>query len=126
VRHGLVPALRAVHPGAERNVVRTAALLRDEAAVLDAAVAQALDPGGDRISRERLRDLPPALQRLVLIHLAESAAPAGAFVPAAAQRLADVLAAPEGAAVAIEGGTELVIEDGHVSARRQRPIVRRP
>src|SRR6185436_16654584 len=35
VRGGLVPALRAVHTAAERNVVRTAELLRDEAEVLD-------------------------------------------------------------------------------------------
>src|SRR5690349_17836746 len=35
VRADLVPVLRAVHPAAERNVVRTAELLRDEAEVLD-------------------------------------------------------------------------------------------
>ena len=47
-RAGLVPALRELHPAAERNVVRTAELLREEAAVLDEVVATAL-AGRDRI-----------------------------------------------------------------------------
>jgi tRNA(Ile)-lysidine synthase len=41
VRHGLVPALDAVHPDAEANVARFAALLADEAAVVDQVVQQA-------------------------------------------------------------------------------------
>ncbi len=41
VRHGLVPALEAVHPSAQRNLVRLADLLADEAAVVDAAVDSA-------------------------------------------------------------------------------------
>jgi tRNA(Ile)-lysidine synthase len=41
-RAGLVPALRELHPSAERNVLRTAELLRDEAAVLDEVVDTAL------------------------------------------------------------------------------------
>ena len=44
-RHGLVPALRELHPAAERNVLRTLELLRDEAEVLDAAVTVVLDGG---------------------------------------------------------------------------------
>src|SRR5215207_5726264 len=36
LRHELLPALRSLHPAAEANVLRTLALLRDEAAVLDA------------------------------------------------------------------------------------------
>src|SRR6478672_12113071 len=114
VRGGLVPALRAVHPAAERNVVRTADLLRDEAAVLDEVVRTAL-AGRRRIPRERLAELPRALARLVLIRLAEDVA--GDYVPAAADRLDDVLAAPEGAAVAAEGGVEIVVADGWVSVR---------
>ncbi len=118
VRGGLVPALRAIHPGAEANVVRTAALLRDEAAVLDEVVRTAL-AGRDRIARERLRELPRALARLVLVRLAEDAAGEGAYAPAAAERLEDVLAAPDGAAVAVEGGVELVVAGGWVAARRR-------
>lgn len=37
VRHGLVPALEAVHPSAQRNVARLAELLADESAIVDAA-----------------------------------------------------------------------------------------
>src|SRR4051794_25886403 len=47
VRADLLPALRAIHPAAEANVVRSAALLRDEAAVLDEVVGAQLD--GDSI-----------------------------------------------------------------------------
>jgi tRNA(Ile)-lysidine synthase len=118
VRAGLVPALRSIHPAAERNVVRTSALLADEAAVLDEVVRTAL-AGRVRIPRERLATLPRALARLVLVRLAEDAAGEGRYVPAAADRLDDVLAAPEGAAVAAEGGVEIVIEDGWVSVRAQ-------
>jgi tRNA(Ile)-lysidine synthase len=41
-RHDLLPALRSLHPAAEANVLRTLAVLRDEAAVLDALVDGAL------------------------------------------------------------------------------------
>ncbi len=47
VRHGLVPELEAIHPAAVANVLRTAALLRDEAEVLDALVAAELDSSLD-------------------------------------------------------------------------------
>src|ERR671924_1034507 len=39
VRHQLLPALRSLHPAAETNVLRTLAILRDEAAVLDELIA---------------------------------------------------------------------------------------
>ena len=51
------------------------------------------------------------------MRLAEDAAGEG-FLPAAAERLDDVLAAPDGAAVAVAGGAELVVEAGWVRARR--------
>ena len=98
--------------------MRTAALLRDEAAVLDEVVRTAL-AGRDRIARERLGELPRALARLVLVRLAEDAAGEGAYAPAAAERLEDVLVAPDGAAVAVEGGVELVVAGGWVAARRR-------
>src|SRR4051794_13973413 len=72
-RHRLVPALRELHPAAERNVLRTLDLLRDEAAVLDAAVAAALEAAGSPPAVERLRTLPPALARLVVQRLADAA-----------------------------------------------------
>ena len=43
VRDGVLPALRAVHPAAEANLLRTAALLREETELLDALVAAELD-----------------------------------------------------------------------------------
>jgi len=109
VRGDLLPALRSLHPAAERNIARTAALLADEAAVLDDVVDRALD--GDRIRHDVLRELPRALARLVVVRL--GGAPA-------AERLDDVLGARDGAAVAVEGGVDLVIEGGWVAARDQR------
>ena len=73
VRGTLVPALREIHPGAERNVLALAEILRDEAAVLDAIVDDVLD-GRRQISLAALRGLPAALGRLVVQRLADDAA----------------------------------------------------
>jgi tRNA(Ile)-lysidine synthase len=89
VRHGLVKALDAVHPAAQANVLRTAALLREETELLDALVDAEL--GGDAsIAIERLRELAPALQRLVVIRLAEQAS--GELAPRAGERVGEILA----------------------------------
>lgn len=88
VRHGLVPALEAIHPAAQANVVRTASLLRDEAAVLDELVSETL-AGADRIGLARLRVLPVALARLIVVRLAEEAT--GALAPRAAARTEELL-----------------------------------
>jgi tRNA(Ile)-lysidine synthase len=85
LRDGLVPALRELHPAAERNVLRTLAVLRDEAAVLDAALDAAIGERPPPLAR--LAALPPALARLAIQRLADEAAPAdppavGAHVPA--------------------------------------------
>jgi tRNA(Ile)-lysidine synthase len=89
VRHGLVKALDAVHPAAQANVLRTAELLREETELLDALVDAELG-GRSSIAIERLRELHPALRRLVVIRLAEDAA--GTFVPQAGERVAEILA----------------------------------
>ena len=112
VRTGLVPELRAVHPAAERNVVRTAARLRDEADVLDAAVDDVLG-GRGAVARAELAALPPALARLVLRRLAEDAA--GRPAPDAAERLAELIAlaaAPGSAELSLQGGLRAVSEYG--------------
>jgi tRNA(Ile)-lysidine synthase len=122
VRHGLVPALAAIHPAAARNVLRTAELLRDEAEVLDALVDAEIDetngrPGGT-ISLERLAELPPALRRLVVQRLADDAA--GRPVPGAA-RHADEVAALRRTGVAmldLGGGVRAVVERGVLRAER--------
>jgi tRNA(Ile)-lysidine synthase len=89
VRHGLVKALDAVHPAAQANVLRTAALLREETELLDELVDIELG-GRASIALERLRELPPGLRRLVTIRLAEDAT--GTFVPQAGERVEEILA----------------------------------
>jgi tRNA(Ile)-lysidine synthase len=91
VRHGLLPALQAVHPAAQANVLRTAELLREETRLLEGLVDDEL-AGEDSIALERLAQLPAALARLVLIRLAEQAAGPGAFVPQAGDRVAEIVA----------------------------------
>ena len=88
VRAGLVPALRAVHPAAEANVLRTAWLLREETELLDGLVEDVL-AGGESIAIERLGELPAALARLVVVSLAERAA--GTYVPQAGARVEEIL-----------------------------------
>ena len=107
-RAGLVPALRELHPAAERNVVRTAELLRDEAAVLDEVVATAL-AGRDHIAIGHLEALPPALARLVVRRLAEDAA--GRLCARAPGRLADILALGDGA-LDLGDGARAVVAGG--------------
>jgi tRNA(Ile)-lysidine synthase len=89
VRRGLLPALCAVHPAAESNVLRTAALLREETELLDALVEQEL-AGADSIALARLEELPAALARLLVVRLAERAA--GTYVPQAGARVAEIIA----------------------------------
>ena len=114
VRGDLVPALRAVHPAAESNVLRTAALLREEAAVLEELVQEQLD-GARRVALERLGAMPAALARLVVVRLAEEAA--GTFVPQAGGRVDELLAlARRGgrAELHLGGGAGAVIESGYL------------
>jgi tRNA(Ile)-lysidine synthase len=112
VRHGLLPALAAVHPAAAANVLRTAALLREETELLDGLVAEEL-AGRASIAVARLRELPAALARLVVVHLAEKAS--GAYVPQAGERVEELLAlARRGgrAELHVGGRAGAVIEDG--------------
>lgn len=88
VRAGVVPALRAVHPAAEANVLRTALLLREEAELLDSLV-QAELAGSHSIPIARLEQLPAALQRHVVVRLAEDAV--GAYVPQAGARVGEII-----------------------------------
>jgi tRNA(Ile)-lysidine synthase len=113
VRHGLLPALRAVHPGAEGNVLRTARLLRQETELLDGLVDAELG-GQESIAIQRLRELHPALARLVVVRLAEHAAGPGGYVPQAGDRVDEILelAARQGRAELHVGGlVSAIIED---------------
>jgi tRNA(Ile)-lysidine synthase len=89
VRAELVPALASIHPAAEDNVLALAALLRDEAAVLDGLVDGVLN-GRSEIELHALRERPPALQRLIVQRLADEAF--GGPAPGVARR-ADEIAA---------------------------------
>ena len=72
VRHELIEAMRSVGPAPERTIAETARQLREEAEVLDAAVAAALEElgGGPAVVLAALREHPPAVRRLVLRRLA--------------------------------------------------------
>jgi tRNA(Ile)-lysidine synthase len=120
VRSGLLPALRAVHPAAESNVLRTALLLREETELLDGLVDAEL--GGDGVAVERLAALPAALARLVVIRLAEQAA--GTYVPQAGDRVQEILAlARRGgrAELHVGGRAGAVIEGGTLRMVRLPP-----
>ena len=73
VRHDLLEAMRSVGPAPERTIAETARQLREEAEVLDAAVSAALEElgGGPAVSLAGLRELPPAVRRLLLRRLAD-------------------------------------------------------
>jgi tRNA(Ile)-lysidine synthase len=118
VRGALVPALRAVHPAAEANVVRTAELLRDEAEVLDVVVDTAL-AGRDRIAVEHLAALPRALARLVVRRLAETAT--GELCARAPGRLDDILALGDGA-LDLGSGARAVVVGGVLHCERTPPL----
>ncbi|MCZ4493795.1 MAG: tilS [Conexibacter sp.] len=123
VREGLLPALRAVDPRAEVNVLRTAQLLRDEAAVLDQVVDTAL-AGRDRLARDKLASLPPALARLVLRRLAEDAT--GRLCARAATRLDQVLALGDHGALDLGDGARAIVERGVLRVGRTPDLAPRP
>jgi tRNA(Ile)-lysidine synthase len=119
----LLPALEAVDPRAADNIVRTAELLRDEAAVLDVVVDTAL-AGRDRIAVAHLAELPPALGRLVVRRLAEVAT--GELCPRAAGRLADILALADDGALDIGDGARALVKGGVVRFVPTPPLPERP
>ena len=122
IRAGLLPELEKVHPAAAANVLRTAALLRDEAEVLDALVDAELDGSGEgvrgTITLVRLRELHPALRRLVIQRLADAAA--GRPVAGAARHAEQVAGLrPTGVSMLDLGsGVRAVVERGVLRAER--------
>lgn len=116
VRGELLPALEAIHPAAERNVVRAAQVLRDEAEVLDEMVDFVLDGGETSgIGLAHLRALPPALGRLVVRRLAERAT--GSLCPRAASRYEDVVGLTDEAMLDIGDGARAIVSRGVLSFR---------
>ena len=126
VRSGLAPALAEIHPAAAANVLRTAALLRDEAEVLDGLVDAELDGTGDSprgtITLERLAELHPALRRLVVQRLADRAA--GRPVAGAANRADEVAALRRTGTAMLDlgGGVRAIAERGVVRTEHERSI----
>lgn len=122
VRANLLPALAAIHPGAERNVARAAQSLREEAAVLDEIVDTAL-AGRDHVALDHLRILPPALGRLVLRRLAE--ARVGALCPRATSRFEEVLALGDRGMLDLGDGVRAVVAAGVLRIERTPPLAER-
>jgi tRNA(Ile)-lysidine synthase len=121
LRRGLIPELAKIHPAARENVLRTAALLREEAELLDSLVdaelgGEAGAPAGS-ISQARFAGLHPALRRLVLQRLADEAA--GKPVAGAA-RFAEQVAGLRrgGSRLDLGGGVQAVVEAGVLRAER--------
>jgi tRNA(Ile)-lysidine synthase len=119
IRRGLVPELEQAHPAARENVLRTAALLREEAELLDSLVdaelagGEGIEPG--TIAHPRFRELHPALRRLVLQRLADEAV--GRPVPGAARFAEQVAALSRGGSVLdLGGGVRAVLEAGVLRA----------
>lgn len=121
VRREVVPALEKIHPAAKGNVLRTAALLRSEAELLDSLVDAELEGGEGApagcISHRRFAELHPALRRLVLQRLADEAA--GRPV-AGASRFAEQVAGLTrgGSALDLGDGIRAVLEGGVLRAER--------
>jgi tRNA(Ile)-lysidine synthase len=119
VRRELVPGLERIHPAAKQNVLRTAALLREEAELLDSLVdaelagGEGVEPG--MIRHARFAELHPALRHLVLQRLADEAA--GRPVAGAA-RFADQVAGLTrgGSALDLGAGVRAVLEGGVLRA----------
>jgi tRNA(Ile)-lysidine synthase len=124
VRRELVPALERIHPAAKENVLRTAALLREEAELLESLVdaelagEEGVEPG--TIRHARFAALHPALRRLVLQRLADEAAGRPA---AGAARFAEQVASLTrgGSALDLGGGVRAVLEGGVLRAELSHP-----
>jgi tRNA(Ile)-lysidine synthase len=123
VRHGLLAALEEVDPRAAANVVRTAALLREEAEVLDVVVDTAL-AGRDRIALSHLAALPPALARLVVRRLAEAAT--GGLCARAAGRLEEIVGLGADGALDVGDGARAVVAGGVLHFEATPPLKRSP
>jgi tRNA(Ile)-lysidine synthase len=121
LRRELIPELEKIHPAATQNVLRTAALLREEAELLDTLVDAAL-AGGDgvepgTIRHARFAELHPALRRLVLQRLADEAA--GRPVAGAARFAEQVAGLSRGGSVLDLGsGVRAVLEGGTLRAEQ--------
>ena len=112
VRHEVMPQLRELNPAAERNIAETARRLREEQAIIEEAVDEALERLGPAPELAALRDEPAALARLVLSQLA------GRVVLARANRGDPAARRPRHARARRRGGVRAVVEYGRVRFAR--------
>jgi tRNA(Ile)-lysidine synthase len=111
VRLELLPAFRSLHPAADANLLRTAALLAEDDAALDALAAELLCDGGG-LSTAAVAAAAPAVLRRALRRVAGFPAPR----PVAAERLGALARAPAGSGSVPLGA-------GRVAERRYGRIV---
>ena len=123
VRGALVPALEAIHPAAVANVLAVSETLRDESAVLDALVDDALE-GRHEVELARLRALTPALQRLVVQRLADEAA--GRPAPGTARRCTEIASMRDGTKLDLPHGVRAAVDRGVLKFERRTVGVPRP
>jgi tRNA(Ile)-lysidine synthase len=118
LRLDVLPILREIHPAVEQNVLATADQLREEAELLEAAVDEAAERvaasgQAPAVEGARLRELAPALRRLVLRRLAEQAARAPLSLRTRQVREIEELVLRGGSAsLDIGGGVRVVSEYG--------------
>jgi tRNA(Ile)-lysidine synthase len=131
IRSEVLPVLRELNPGAERNIAATRAELAEEGELLDELTARALEEAGagaglSVIRAEALAPMQPALRRLALRALAERAAGFELALPAARVReIVRLAATPEGGEVELGDGVRAICEGGMVrfaAARAEAPL----
>ena len=112
VRHEVMPHLRELNPAAEQNIAETARRLREEQALVEGAVDEALERLGPAPELAALRDEPTALARLVLARLA------GASVSPA--HTAEILQLTDHGTHELDvgGGVRAVVEYGRIRFAR--------
>jgi tRNA(Ile)-lysidine synthase len=113
IRRELVPALERAHPAAQANVLALAEILRSESDVLDELVDSVLD-GSRQISLAQLRQLAPALRRLVVQRLADDAI--GEPAAGVARRADEIAALSERGTASLDlpHGVRATVRDGVV------------
>jgi tRNA(Ile)-lysidine synthase len=121
VRHQLVPALEAIHPAAQANVLALAEILGDEADVLSELVDRVLD-GHAEVPLEVLRAQPEALQRLIVQRLADAAA--GGPAAGVGRRAAEIAALPRAgiASIDLPHRVRATVDAGIVRFTRTPPL----
>ncbi len=121
IRRELVPALERIHPAAQDNLLTLAEILRGEAEVLDELVDGVVG-GRDHVSLAALRELSPALRRLVVQRLADDAL--GGPAAGVARRADEVAAMSEHGRCHLDlPGVRATAEDGIVRFGPSQPRI---